>query len=242
MAGKKIYSGRVVGVINDTITIESKDVGKVTVKKEEAELVDSGGSLLKFLGRDVFFVVLSKNKEETIGSVKKATEKALPVIIDALKNGKVLMGTVVGLVPFGAYVDIRGVLGLLKNKDFTAKGDYTYIQDVHKIGDKIKVKMKKVAESDNKKPIIPLQAAIPYKHPNSAKPDDFQEGQVVIGKIRQLKPDKCYVNIGPNLDAMCPPPLFEVEEGMEVAFKINQIKVSEDGTRIKVRGKIKKAY
>ena len=242
MAGKKIYSGKVIGVLNDVMTIESKDVGKVIVKKEEAELVESGGSLLKFLNREVFFVVTQKEGKKTYGSIKKATEKTLPVIIDALKNGKVLMGTVVGLVPYGAYVDIRGVLGLLKNRDFTAKGDYTYIQDVHKIGDKVKVKMKKIKESENKKPIIPLQAAIPYKHPHSAKPDDFQEGQVVIGKIRQCKPDKCYVNIGPNLDAMCPPPLFEIEEGMEVAFKINQIKVSEDGSRIKVRGKIKKAY
>jgi small subunit ribosomal protein S1 len=245
MAGKKIYTGRVISVHDDTLTISSKEYEKVEVKKDETELIPSSGSLLKFLGREVCFVLLGKTKEgKIVGSIKKATEKTLPAVIEALKSGKTVMGVVVGLMPFGAYVDIKGVLGLLKNKDFAAEGDYTYIQDVHKIGDKVKVKMKKGAERTDKKPILSLEASVRYRHPNSAKPEDYVPGQIVVGKVRQVKPDKCYVNIGPNLDAICPPPLFEIEEGMEVAFKINQVNIVEvNGVkRVKVRGKIKKAY
>ena len=87
--------------------------------------------------------------------------------------------------------------------------------------------------NDNLK--INVQAVTKYECHSSITIEDFEPQTVVYGLVRSVKPWACFVNIAPNLDAICPvPTFFTVKEGMKVAFRINQVRLEEG----RVRGKI----
>ena len=65
--------------------------------------------------------------------------------MDRLSDGEAFKAQIVNILPHGAYVEIEGVTGLLKNTDFAE--DFTKIEDMHSQGDKINVKLKKISSS-----------------------------------------------------------------------------------------------
>jgi small subunit ribosomal protein S1 len=176
--------------------------------------------VVKEIDRDAGVVICSRKEAQAILKEK---------IIERLKEGEVFSAKVINILNYGAYVEIDGVTGLLKNVDFAE--DYTTIGEVLKIGDTVNVKLKKISANGK----LNFEAVEKYKSPTIMNFDMFERDQVVLGVVRNVKPWGVYVCIAPGLDALAPiPGTGEIEEGMKVSFRITQVRKEEK----RVRGKI----
>jgi ribosomal protein S1 len=189
-------------------------------------------SLMTFIGATVHFVVKSIDAENEmfIGSRAEAQRVMAPEIISKLEDGECFDGKIINILPYGAYIDINGVVGLLKNVDFAE--DYTTIKDLHNLGDKVKVKMR--GRSKNGK--ILFEAVKKYVNPNSLKKEDLAPGQMIVGVVRNIQPWGIFVTILPNLDALADSEIPDIQEDQKVKMLIKSIKTDDD--KFKVHGKI----
>lgn len=214
----------------DVLVLDLEGVKGIIVR-EEVDVEVNWKSLVGFIGREVNFMVkeIDRDTGVVICSRKDAQIVVKEDVVERLREGEVFSAQVINILEYGAYVEINGVTGLLKNIDFAS--DYTTVNDVLKVGDTVNVKLKKVSANDR----LIFEAVEKYKNPTIMSFDTFERDQVVLGSVRNVKPWGVYVCIAPGLDALCPiPGTGEVEEGMKVSFRITQIKPEEK----RVRGKI----
>ncbi|MDO4926091.1 MAG: S1 RNA-binding domain-containing protein [Turicibacter sp.] len=218
-------------ILNDYAVWLDSEEGKVIIPRHELELYDIKGNLNHYIGMTLQYKLMDydSNRHVYLGSCRELKQQKREEIIQRLKAGEVFEAKVIRLVYFGAYLSIDGVSVILRNQDFA--NDYTTVADVYKEGDRISVCHLKVNENLK----INVQAVNKYKSHSSITIADFEPQTVVYGLVRNVKSWACFVNIAPNLDAICPvPTYFTVKEGMKVAFRINQVRVEEG----RVRGKI----
>lgn len=236
MNTKEILKGLVKVVHNNAeldtdVLVLDLDGVKGIIVREEVDMEVEWKSLVGFLGREVSFLVkeIDVDAGVVICSRKDAQAILKEEVVDRLREGEVFNAQVINVLNYGAYVEIDGVTGLLKNVDFA--DDYTTVGEVLKVGDSVNVKLKKISSNDR----LIFEAVEKYQNPTIMGFDMFERDQVVLGVVRNVKPWGVYVCIAPGLDALCPiPGTGEVEEGMKVSFRITQIKAEEQ----RVRGKI----
>ncbi len=217
--------------LNEYVAWVELEGDKYLIKASELEVFPVRGTINHYVGQQVTFAILSYDAQRDVyfGSCRYVKESKRDELIEALESGEEFEATVVRLIYFGAYLAIDGVWVILRNQDFS--DDYTTVSDVYHVGDVMKVRLNRV--NQNKK----INVEVVNRHQTSSMItiDDFEPQTVVYGLIRSIKSWGCFVNIAPNLDAICPiPTSFKVKEGMKVAFKINQVRADEG----KVRGKI----
>lgn len=213
------------------VLILDLDGVKAMVVRDEVDLEVEWKSLVGFLGREVSFVVkeIDKERDILICSRKDAQAVKKQEIVERLTEGEVFNAQVINILKYGAYVEIEGVTGLLKNVDFA--DDYTTIGEVLKVGDNVNVKLKKISTNDR----LIFEAIEKYKNPTIMEFEMFERDQVVLGVVRNVKPWGAYVCIAPGLDALCPiPGTGEIEEGVKVSFRVTQVRPEEK----RIRGKI----
>ncbi|WCF11755.1 S1 RNA-binding domain-containing protein (plasmid) [Paenibacillus thiaminolyticus] len=206
---------------------------KGIIVRDEVDLEVNWKSLTIFIGREVSFMVkeIDSDKGVVICSRKDAQAVLKESIVERLREGEVFNAQVINILRYGAYVEIDGVTGLLKNIDFAE--DYTSIGEVLKVGDSVNVKLKKISSNNR----LIFEAIEKYKNPTIMEFDMLERDQVTFGVVRNVKPFGVYVNIAPGVDALAPlPGTGEIEEGMKVSFRITQVRPEEK----RVRGKIVK--
>ena len=214
---------------SDVLVLDLDGLKGVILKKE----VDANlklKSLVNFVGREVFFVVTKVDHASGIVFCSRAIAQKITEeeIMNRLQDGEAFNAQIINILKYGAYVEIEGVTGLLKNVDFAE--DYTTIGEMMSVGDFIQVKMKRFSENGR----ILFEAVKKYKSPTIMSIDSFEKNQVVLGVVRSIKPWGVFVQIAPNLDALCSPDAVELEEDMKVSVKITKVITEEK----KVRGKI----
>lgn len=140
-------------------------------------------------GRDV---VLSR-KALLEGEAKKAREEALKT----LSVGAVVEGTVRSVVPFGAFVDVGGVEGLVELKEMSHnRSDGP--SDVFKPGEKTTVKILKI--DDRGKVWLSRKATIPDPWGEVAK--KYAVGTKHTGKVVRIQPFGAFVEIESGIDGL----------------------------------------
>jgi small subunit ribosomal protein S1 len=124
-------------------------------------------------------VVISRRRllEERRAQMRKETLKRL-------KEGDVVEGTVKNIVDFGIFVDVDGVDGLVHKSDISWSGLKTPF-DVAKIGDRIKVKIRKI-ERDKERLVLSLKEVTEDPWKNIA--EKYKPGMEVEGVV--AKEDK----------------------------------------------------
>jgi small subunit ribosomal protein S1 len=188
-------------------------------------------SLVSFVGRDVSFIIkeVDEDNNRLFLSRKEAQAILRPTVMKELQSGAVVGTRVVNLLPYGAYLEYKGISGLLKNVDFSL--DHTAVKDVLNLGDIVNVKLKNTSNNDK----ISFEVVEKYSNPTIMDLDVFERDQVVLGIIRNIKPFGAFVNVAPGHDALCPiPTTREIEEGMKVAIRITKV----DKENGRIRGKI----
>ena len=120
---------------------------------------------------------------------------------EALKNieeGAVLEGTVVKIMPYGAFIDLGGVEGLLHISDISWKR-ISSVDAVLQVGEKLQVLVQKFDQERNR---ISLSLKALQKNPWIAAIEKFEVGDVVKGEVKKILPFGAILAIDPELQGL----------------------------------------
>jgi len=131
-------------------------------------------------------------------SLKNLLKKPFDEFKAQFKEGDITKGVVTSVTNFGAFVRIGAVEGLLHNED--ASWDRNdKCKDLFKVGDEIEVKIIKIDSNEQK---ISLSQKDLKQSPVQAYAKKFNVGDIVTGKIRDIKDFGVFVELGDNVDAL----------------------------------------
>ena len=125
-------------------------------------------------------------------------DKLVAEIWDNLNVDDVVEGTVMRFTDYGAFVDIGGIDGLLHISEISW-GKLKHPQEVLEIGQKINVK---VLSMNAEKGKISLGLKQNQPEPWSVIDENYQVGQVIEGKVVQIKEYGAFVELEPGLDGL----------------------------------------
>ena len=147
---------------------------------------------------DVEVIEIDANDRRLRVSLKNLLKKPFDEFKAKFKEGDVTKGVVTSVTNFGAFVRIGTVEGLLHNED--ASWDRNdKCKDLFKIGDEIEVKIIKIDANEQK---ISLSQKDLKQSPVQAYAKKFNVGDIVTGKIRDIKDFGVFVELGDNVDAL----------------------------------------
>ena len=116
----------------------------------------------------------------------------------ALQEGDVVTGTVRSLAPYGAFVDIGGLDGLLHVSDISW-ARVAKPEDVLSAGQQLQVKILKI-DSDTRKISLGLKQL--QSEPWQSVPGQFQVGQRVSGTVTRVTDFGAFVEIEPGIEGL----------------------------------------
>jgi ribosomal protein S1 len=125
-------------------------------------------------------------------------QKKIQEIWESIKVGDSVEGTVMRFTDYGAFVDIGGIDGLLHISEISW-GKLKHPQEALKIGEKINVKILSMNAEKGK---ISLGLKQKTPEPWSVIDENYQEGQVINGKVVQIKDYGAFVELEPGLDGL----------------------------------------
>lgn len=124
--------------------------------------------------------------------------KKVAEIWAGLNVGDTIEGTVMRFTDYGAFVDIGGIDGLLHISEISW-GKLKHPQEALEIGQKINVKILSMNEEKGK---ISLGLKQNTPEPWSVINEKYAVGQVVTGKVVQIKEYGAFVELEPGLDGL----------------------------------------
>lgn len=164
----------------------------------------------QYIGKIVYFLILEYNEEE--GKVilsRKAflEEEAKRKAEETLKKlapGKIVEGEVVSLKPYGAFVDLGGIQGLVHISEIS----HIQVEDpsqVLTLGQKVKAKILSVEGRGKPKDIkVALSIKALEPHPWELAKDKFQVGQIVEGVVKNITNFGAFVEIDRGVEGLVP--------------------------------------
>ncbi|HHX60858.1 MAG TPA: 30S ribosomal protein S1 [Epulopiscium sp.] len=162
-----------------------EDISTFVGKKIRAEIIEFDQSKNK--------LVLSSRR-----LAKEESDAARQSVIENLKIGDVKTGTVIKLMPFGAFVDIGDVQGLLHNSDLS----WTRIQhpsEVIKEGQEIEVTVIKIDKAAGK---VGLGFKDMTLDPWTVNAEALKKGSIVDGVITRLVDFGAFVRIADSVEGL----------------------------------------
>lgn len=163
-------------------------------------------------------------------------QKKIDEIWSSLNEGDIVEGTVMRFTDYGAFVDIGGIDGLLHISEISW-GKLKHPQEVLTIGQKVEVK---VLAMNHEKGKISLGLKQTKPEPWSIIDEKYEVGQVISGKIVQIKEYGAFVELEPGLDGLVHISEIahkrvtniadEISVGQEVSAKI--LEIDKDRKRI----------
>jgi len=115
-----------------------------------------------------------------------------------MKEGDVVTGTVRSLAPYGAFIDLGGIDGLLHISDM-AHTRVAKPEDVVAVGQEIQVRILKI-DAETKKLSLGLKQLQP--EPWATVSDRFQAGQRISGTVTRLQEFGAFVEIEPGIEGL----------------------------------------
>jgi small subunit ribosomal protein S1 len=170
-------------------------------------------------------------------SRKRLLPKPFDLFTQKYRRGGIIEGEVTNLTEFGAFLKIDQVEGLLRNVDFDWNQN-TKCKETLKIGDKVKVKISDIDTTHEK---ITLNRKVLLETPIQEFAKRHRVGEVVKGKIRDIKEFGAFITIGENVDAlirnedMLPQNQDEFVKGLEIEGMIIAIDPKRDRIRLSVK-------
>ena len=119
-------------------------------------------------------------------------------IWDAINVGDVIEGTVMRFTDYGAFVDIGGIDGLLHISEISW-GKLRHPREVLEIGNKVQVKILSMNQEKGK---ISLGLKQLSPEPWSVINENYKVGDIVKGKVVQIKEYGAFVELEPGLDGL----------------------------------------
>lgn len=171
-----------------------------------ASLVDTRRvrDLASFVGKEVECKILEldRNRNNVVLSRRAFLEENQKDNRDSfltnLKVGEIKEGVVSSLVPFGAFVDLGGMDGLVHVSELSWKHIDSPGQVV-KVGDEVTVK---VLEVDLDRERISLSLKATERDPWSEFADGHQVGELVYGRVSKVVPFGSFIQIGEGIEGL----------------------------------------
>lgn len=176
--------------------------------------------------KDVLDAEFEENKQKVLASLQADQE---------------LEGTVQRLTPFGAFVDIGGVDGLVHVSELSWE-HVANPKDVVSEGQKIRVKVLKVDAAAGK---ISLSVKAAQPGPWDTAAAQFKIGDIVTGTVRRIVTFGAFVEIAPGVEGLVhisqiahrhiATPHEVLKEGQEVKAKILDLNVAEKRVSLSIK-------
>ncbi|SEN24293.1 30S ribosomal protein S1 [Paenibacillus sp. OV219] len=188
---------------------------------------------------------IDKENNKVILSAKEVLdadfEQNKQSIISGLQIGQELDGTVQRLTPFGAFVDIGGIDGLVHVSELSWQ-HVAHPKDVVAEGQSVRVKVLKV-DPANGKISLSIKAAQPGPWEQSG--GQFNIGDIVTGTVRRIVSFGVFVEIAPGVEGLVhisqlahrhvATPNEVVQEGQEVKAKILDFNPAEKRVSLSIK-------
>lgn len=162
-------------------------------------------------------------------------------ILNQLELGQVLEGTVQRLTPFGTFVDIGGIDGLVHISEM-AWHHVDHPSEVVSVGDAVKVKVLKVSPDSER---ISLSIKAVQEGPWDTVAQQFSEGTITTGIVKRLVTFGAFVEITPGVEGLVHisqiahrhigTPHEVLEEGQEVSVKILELNPAEKRVSLSIK-------
>ena len=198
---KEVLTGKVEKAVNGGLSVMYEGVRLFV----PASLVSDNfeRDLNKYVGQDIEFVITEFNpqKNRIIGDRKQLIverkAEAKKALLESIKEGDVIDGTVKNVTDFGAFVDLGGADGLLHISEM-GWGRTESPKKTFKSGDTIRVMIKSISE-DGK---IALTRKFPDENPWVLALTKYAPGKIIEGKVARLADFGAFVNLEQGIDAL----------------------------------------
>lgn len=138
-------------------------------------------------------VILSRKAVEAAENAKKKE-----ALLRSIKAGDVIEGKVARLTNFGAFIDLGGVDGLVHVSELSHE-HVKSPEEVVSIGDTVQVKVRSV-EQDSERVSLSIKDTLPS--PFETIKENFNDGDIVEGKVMRLTNFGAFVEIGSGLQGL----------------------------------------
>lgn len=162
-------------------------------------------------------------------------------MMSSLQAGQELDGTVQRLTPFGAFVDIGGVDGLVHVSELSWQ-HVAHPKDVVSEGQAVRVKVLKVDPAAGK---ISLSMKAAQPGPWDQAADQFKVGDIVTGTVRRIVTFGAFVEIAPGVEGLVhisqiahrhvATPFEVLKEGQEVKAKVLDFNPAEKRVSLSIK-------
>lgn len=192
-------------------------------------------SSLKILAGKVLKVKVieqDKDKNRLVLSEKDATDTYSPEVkqekLDKISQGDILEGIVTGVMPFGLFVDLDGVEGLVHISEI-AWEKVSNPADYYSVGSKISVKVLGIDEGSKK---LALSVKQLIDNPWDGVEERYPVNSKVSGVVSKIVPFGAFVNLEKGLDGLIH--VSESIEAVKVGDKVEAIVTNVDGAKQKL--------
>lgn len=158
--------------------------------------------LTKYNGQEIEFVISEFNpkRRRIIGDRKQllveSKKAAQSELLEKIKVGQVIEGTVKNVTDFGAFIDLGGLDGLLHISEMSW-GRVEHPKKVFKIGDTVKALVKEVTGTK-----IALSLKFDDTNPWADASVKYAVGNVVKGKVARMTDFGAFVELEAGIDAL----------------------------------------
>jgi small subunit ribosomal protein S1 len=197
----EVFEAEIKDVVKGGLVVDLGVRGFVPASLVEAFFVEDFSD---YKGKTMTFkiVELDKEKNRLILSHKAVVEeekgKQKNELLDSLKAGEVLNGTVQRITDFGAFVDIGGIDGLVHISQLS----YEHVEkpsDVVTEGQQVKVKVLSV-DRDNERISLSIKETLPG--PWDQIGEKAPKGSVLEGTVRRLVSYGAFVEVFPGVEGL----------------------------------------
>ena len=202
LENKTIIAVKVVKQVNGGVIAAYKEVtGFIPLSQLSDKFVENAD---EFMGQtlDVKVTRVDQKRGRAVFSHKvvlnEEKQKKIAAIWEGLHVDDIVEGTVMRFTDYGAFVDLGGIDGLLHISEISW-GKLKHPQEVLQIGDTVKVKILSMNEEKGKIS-LGLKQTIP--EPWSVIDEKYEVGQIVSGKVVQIKEYGAFVELEPGLDGL----------------------------------------
>lgn len=175
-------------------------------------------------------------------SLKKLQQKPFEEFQEKYKINDTVVGNVVNVTDFGAFIKVDKVEGLLLNSDCSwEKG--TKCKDMFKVGDEVSVKISKV---DAEKEKVSFDRKSLLDTPVKAFAKEKKIDELISGVVKDIKDFGVFIEIDKNIDALirkedlAPLKIEEITMGQKIDGVISSIDTKTNKIRVSVRKLAKK--
>lgn len=244
LESKEVFEAKVADVVKGGLVVDVGLRGFVPASMVERHFVEDFSD---YKGRTLRLRVkeIDKEKNKVILSQKDVLDEEFEAnkkaILGNIKVGQELDGTVQRLTPFGAFIDIGGIDGLVHISEM-AWHHVEEPSEVVKEGDKVRVHVLKL-DPENERISLSIKATQPGPWQRVA--GEINVGDVITGTVKRLVTFGAFVEVAPGVEGLVHisqishshigTPHEVLSEGQEVQVKVLDINVDEKRVSLSIK-------